>query len=623
MALASAQLSTVMCHVDAVVWLPRSRTGASPSYQFRLWVRATGAGISPPHAAHTAALRLSRVRPQCTFEASLPRASRVARVSSQCSFEASVVAKRRLPVYVAGQGLTRSQHALRRLGIFLPALPGLSPPNEIRALTYINGSLAIMCAVCPLFIPIAGVMQSGPIGQAIPHLGLEIARARNGQHVLRAMHEGMQRVAALARLDGEHRSAGELDTSNTRLRRSLTRRFSLFLREEQTLHDNLGKMLPWLPVRRHRLEPPPRERPRPHIRGSDRSRQAYDRRDALVVWDLLRHGALGSATQQLEGNNEEQLKALAASCFAAALMEPSDGDSVGSLKVDAWLRQKGIELQMERPVRLAALDKHGWNVFRGSPDVLVIPTGRLRVPTPPAVAPTGGSQMWDASTMEPVAEVPVAAQVVPLLCYLVATTLSLLIVFVTLAVELSTSRDDGDRIVLRSTLWGVTIIAPPLVLALYTMIATWFLLPWVYNYPHAAHVMSLGGVSGAVGYDAVKELGGVFLTSFFNIGFIAFLLILIDTAAFSQPTELFSSAFTTELANASHPGVTVGPAAYATLLTYCHGWSLNLAVVASHATWHMWNCGRRSGARYMFVSPDSMKGTLVSFARPADTAESI
>jgi hypothetical protein len=85
-----AELATVMCHVAAVIWLPLSRTGASPSYQFRLW----------------------------------------------CSFEASVVARRRLPVYAAGQGLTRSQHLLRRFGSFMPALPGLSPPQEIRTLAY-------------------------------------------------------------------------------------------------------------------------------------------------------------------------------------------------------------------------------------------------------------------------------------------------------------------------------------------------------------------------------------------------------------------------------------------------------------------------------------------------------
>ena len=49
----ATQLATVMCHVSAVIWLPRSRTGASPSYQFRLWVRATGHRYlpAPPDAA--------------------------------------------------------------------------------------------------------------------------------------------------------------------------------------------------------------------------------------------------------------------------------------------------------------------------------------------------------------------------------------------------------------------------------------------------------------------------------------------------------------------------------------------------------------------------------------------
>lgn len=34
-----AELAQVMRHVSAVIWLPRSRNHAPPSYQFRLWVR--------------------------------------------------------------------------------------------------------------------------------------------------------------------------------------------------------------------------------------------------------------------------------------------------------------------------------------------------------------------------------------------------------------------------------------------------------------------------------------------------------------------------------------------------------------------------------------------------------
>ena len=39
-----AELGTVMRHVSAVIWLPRSRTDAPPSYQFRLWVRKPPVG---------------------------------------------------------------------------------------------------------------------------------------------------------------------------------------------------------------------------------------------------------------------------------------------------------------------------------------------------------------------------------------------------------------------------------------------------------------------------------------------------------------------------------------------------------------------------------------------------
>ena len=87
-----AELAQVMRYVAAVVWLPRSRTDAPPSYQFRLW----------------------------------------------CSFEASVVAKRRLPVYVAGQGLAASQVTLRRCGIFVLRLPGVVMPSELGTVAWTN-----------------------------------------------------------------------------------------------------------------------------------------------------------------------------------------------------------------------------------------------------------------------------------------------------------------------------------------------------------------------------------------------------------------------------------------------------------------------------------------------------
>jgi hypothetical protein len=425
--------------------------------------------------------------------------------------------------------------------------------------------------------------KSGFLDQAMPQYGLEAAYARNGQDVLQLMHEGMKRAVALARPEGELQSACGKE-------------------EERMAH--LEKMLPWLP--------------------------AYDRRDALVVRNLI-HAIgrtptrLGRSRNRLDArqlDNDDELRALAASCFTAALMKPSDGDTVGALKIDAWLRQKGIELQMELPIHLAALTKHAWTVFRGSPDVLVTPTGRLRVPTPPVVAPAGGSQwtsQWDVSEVEPVAELPLAVQVVPFHCCCISTTLFMLTFVVTLIVDLSTTANDADHVVLRSTLLGVSFTVPLFVLSVLSWAMSLFLLPWVYAHPHGAHAPSYGATFGAVGDDALKELGVVFFVSLLNIPLITFFLILIDTAAFSQPFALLSSAFTAELANASHPGVAVASTAYASFLAAIHAWSLWLSLLASITTWHMWNCGRRSGARYMLMSPDSKKATVVSFARPADT----
>lgn len=110
-----AELATVMRHVAAVLWLPRSRTNAPPSYQFRLW----------------------------------------------CSFEASVVAQRRLPVYIVGQGLSRSQIALRRLGILLPYLHGMPPPMEVRLMAQVNSVLMALGMLMPLLIPALVAMVKG------------------------------------------------------------------------------------------------------------------------------------------------------------------------------------------------------------------------------------------------------------------------------------------------------------------------------------------------------------------------------------------------------------------------------------------------------------------------------
>ena len=55
-----------------------------------------------------------------------------------CTFEASVVAYRRLPVFIAGRGIASAQVAMRHLGVFFFAFPGIKPPPEVRTLAYMN-----------------------------------------------------------------------------------------------------------------------------------------------------------------------------------------------------------------------------------------------------------------------------------------------------------------------------------------------------------------------------------------------------------------------------------------------------------------------------------------------------
>ena len=353
--------------------------------------------------------------------------------------------------------------------------------------------------------------------------------------------------------------------------------------------ENLGKMLPWLP--------------------------AYDRRDALVVWNLIHAIAEATPMLQRRKDTDEQLRALAASCFTAALMKPSDGDTVGSLTIDAWLQQNGIKLRMERPIRLAALHKHDWTVFRGSPDVIRNPTGRLRVPTPPTVAPTGGS-LWDASEMEPIANPPFIHQLVPMLCLLISTTIMYGALFVSMGVDfiITTDYTRGQGVVLWTSLSGCTISLPPLLLSLHSVAVCFCVLPWYYSNPHAAHVASFGEVFGTrVGYNALSDLGSLLLLAILLVGITFSVLIFVDTAAFSRETKLFSSAFTFEMASTSHPGVSAAPAAIALWLCFLHAWSIFACLLASHNTWHLWNCGRRSGAKYMLVSPDSNEKTVVCY----------
>ena len=516
-----AELGAVMRHVGAVIWLPRSRTDALPSYQFRLW----------------------------------------------CSFEASVVAQRGLPVFVAGQGQARSQVALRYCGQYLPALPNMPPPAELRTMAYLNGGLALLAVLCPVLIPILFALVKGNmLGLLLPQYALEAALARNGRHVLSAMSEGIQRAKS--------RPPAPAASDSVLLRR-------------------LGKMLPWLP--------------------------AYDRRDALVVRSLLSSlDGGGEKRMSVRRDEDEAICALAASCYTAALMEPSPGDSVGNLDIITWLQAKRITLPLWRPIRLEALRTFGWSMFRGCPNVLVNPTGQLRVATPPTITRTGAGDVlsvWDATAMQPVDELPVLLQVVPTLGFVVTIAVLLVATFVALAVDASSGRQD-DRYVLRYTLAVCRATCPFWLVASHLVLLCVFFVPWVLNFPHPVHITSLSSLLGAVGYDAPRELGLWFLTGYVFMSVMSFVIVfLIGTSLFTRPAELLRSKYTIEMAMEAHPGLDAAPLAYSTCLAAIHFLGLAFcAIPAAHATWHMWHCGWQSGAHYVLASPDTKDATVVIFA---------
>ena len=87
-------------------------------------------------------------------------------------------------------------------------------------------------------------MKSGA-GKFVPEYGREVAVARNGQHMLRAMHDGVKRG-----MEGIPPSP------------SVTAAATNAAMPRDNEMDDFGKMLSWLP--------------------------AFDRRDALVVWSVLR-----------------------------------------------------------------------------------------------------------------------------------------------------------------------------------------------------------------------------------------------------------------------------------------------------------------------------------------------
>ena len=590
-----------------------------------------------------------------------------------CTFEASVVAYRRLPVFIAGRGIATSQVAMKHLGIFFFAFPGIKPPPEVRTLAYMNVFFLVFSVAAPIFAPfLFVVIVSGTWGIILPAYRDESAYARNGQMVLRAMEDGVKRaklgVSAGASVpqrrsstDGSsirsailERSASKIqahyrgkrdraivevqrvkaevserfsarlsrgdsstpsrsstaapDDSSPRIQpvspppsppsptaatevspkarrgpqRSLT---SVWTHKEVTLVASLQRMLPWLP--------------------------AYDRRDALVVRALL--GMVASELSQSEQGDTEGLCALAASCFSAAKLTPSPGDPVGKLDVQSWLAQKAIHLPMTRPLPLPALAKFGWRTFRGSPDQLVTPGGRLRVMGSSSTPTPTPSSEWDAGQVEVVREGAIAWQVMWAANFGIGAVFYISI-YIGLALDF-TIAEGADQAGLTYTIWPIATVG-----WLYTC-TLWLALVYAHirypmaNYPHPTHGPSFAMILGGDGYAALNDYAAYVAFHVACYVILVIPLLVMDTAAFTRSSALLRTAYSADLVRERHPASPVAAqVAYIAMLAGTQTWAIHMAMDTSYATWHMWHCGRRAGRGYFTRSPDSKSITVVRFA---------
>lgn len=610
-----------------------------------------------------------------------------------CTFEASVVAQRRLPVFIAGRGIATSQVAMKRLGVFFFAFPGVKPPPEVRSLAYMNAILLLFSVAAPIIAPFFAILVvSGTLGIILPAFSVESAYTRNGQMVLRAMADGAKRaklgvsagesvqgtrrrsftdgsshrrsaslgrfsaqlfrrdssttsrsstaaledssprnqpvspppsppspMALMATADGAARSAlhtvdaaahsaahavahaGQeaahalahpLETVtevSLRARRGLQRRLtSGWSHTEVTLVASLQRMLPWLP--------------------------AYDRRDALVVRTLL--DVVASELSQSGQGGTESLCALAASCFSAAKLMPSAGDPVGKLDVQSWLAQKAIHLPMTRPLPLPALAKFGWRTFRGSPDQLITPGGRLRVMRSSSTPTPTLSSEWDAGQLEAVRDAPIAWQLT-FAAYFLSAAVLYIGAYITLALDFTIAKG-ADQVDLTYTIWLMATVGWVSTCTLWLFVFCAHIRYPMANYPHPVHGPSFAMILGGDGYDALKDFAAYLA---FHVSCLMILLIpllVMDTAAFTRSSALLRTAYSSDLARERHPASPVAAqVAYIATLACIQTFSIHFAFDASYATWHMWHCGRRAGRGYFIRSPDSKFTTVVRFVAHA------
>ena len=339
-------LHNVMTSVVGVVWLPRSKAGSRGEYQYRLWT----------------------------------------------TFEASCVEVRRLPVAVAGIGMSNFQKRVRLLGSFTPALAADGTITELCRLNlFFYSVMMVILAVClisdppqPIDWAFLGMMiimwlsWRGSIGQ-------QLRLAGNARRVLCAMSNANAKAVQL-------------------------------LREDERPSRNLVQDLPWLPAHDRRdvlivqtliHQMLPEIESNAAMRGS-RANAGADPSNAARDRSLSRFSESSGKSR-----DSEIVRALAFSAYVAARLQPSQGDkSALEVSLSEWLREVDYSLETvgglsskradgssldgamwyndlasssatpSACVPLHALRHFGWIAAPGASCALISPLGALRVEVP-------------------------------------------------------------------------------------------------------------------------------------------------------------------------------------------------------------------------------------------------
>lgn len=301
-------LDSILSGVSGVVWLPRSTRTSLGEYGYRLW----------------------------------------------CTFEASNVHQRRLPVAIAGVGLSRFQQRVHVWGSFIPALRADGTLDQLARLNlsvYFFAFAQISFSVVAWATEFVDAQAFGvhlcltawcvPLWLASrASLGQQVRLGKNAKTVLGVMTAAAGRGAA-RRMAPE---ATGSDSAGAYGRPPSLRSWNPPL--VPRARTRLLQELAWLP--------------------------AYDRRDVLVVQSLL--ACLpGGAPLGVDG-----IRALALSAHTAARMRPSAGDSTATTSsLRAWLAERNIETVLVsseggEAARATWLDGAG-DVARHDDDCLPLP----------------------------------------------------------------------------------------------------------------------------------------------------------------------------------------------------------------------------------------------------------